>query len=54
MADEYGYDEGAEGPRNNVYSVLLILSFVMILIGIVLCWNELGNFYQAPPWAAGQ
>ncbi len=51
MADEYGYDEGAEGPRMDAYTVLLVLSFLTIVVGIVLAWNELSGFYQAPPWA---
>lgn len=51
MADEYGYDEGAEGPTNNAYTALLVLSLITILVGIVLTWNELSGFYQAPPWA---
>ncbi len=53
MADEYGNDEGAEGSGNNVYTVLLVLSFLMIAIGTFMCWKELGDHYQAPTWAAG-
>lgn len=51
MAEDYGYDEGAEGPRNDAYTVLLILSFLVIVGGIIMVWNELSGFYQAPPWA---
>lgn len=36
---------GRDTPKNNVYSVMLIMAFVFILVAVILCYVELKNQY---------
>lgn len=40
-------------PDTDVYTVMLILSFVAVTIGCILLWLELGQYGSWPQWQAG-
>lgn len=43
-------DVPKEKPRFNVYSMMLILSFLFVLIATVLMYNELSRYGSYPWW----
>ena len=42
--------EASSKPKNDIYTLLLIVGFVAFLTGCILAGNELYNFYDVQFW----
>jgi hypothetical protein len=43
----------AQKPRTNVYTMMLLLSFVAIIVAVVVLWAALGEYGDFPQWETG-